>query len=136
MRGATRAPDCRGERESVPSCLPACLFDKQAAGCAVPGMLSSHTLRAIQFSISPYASWIKEDGTEKRRIFIDAKYSKVSAASCKQYKQELPRQTDAITDSLNHLGLRQEAEELLYLVADAKEAWLTHIVCKSTLTTP
>ena len=43
---------------------------------------------------------VKEDGSEKRRIFIDAKSYSVCAASRKQYRQELPRQADIITDSL------------------------------------
>ena len=66
---------------------------------------------------------VKEDGSEKRRIFIGAKSSLVSAASRKQYRQEQPRQTDIVTDSLNLLALRQKAEILVYMVADAKEAF-------------
>ena len=64
---------------------------------------------------------VKEDGTEKRRIFIDAKSSLVSAASRKQYRQELPRQTDIIADSIGLLALKQQAEIVAYMVADAEE---------------
>ena len=65
---------------------------------------------------------IMDDGSEKRRIFIDAKCSRVSAASRKQYKQELPRQTDLITDSLSLPAMRREAEEFVYPVASGDVA--------------
>ena len=75
--------------------------------------------------LSKFACISKErpDGSIKRRIIMDSKASGVTAASRKQYRAVLPRQTDLMQGTLHLQSLAKPAEAVWYLVQDAVDAY-------------
>ena len=65
----------------------------------------------------------KADGTVKYRIITDSKQSGVTAATSKQYRSVLPRETDLVHDILSLLVGRRDAESVLLKVLDAEDAF-------------
>ena len=63
--------------------------------------------------------------TSKTRINLDAKQSRVTAATQRSYKSELPRVTDAVHDLLDLMRGLRPGEEVKQMVADVVDAfWL------------
>ena len=75
--------------------------------------------------LNRFACIVKErtDGTIKRRIIMDSKQSGVTNATRKQYRAELPRQTDLMHSLMSLLDGCQEAENVTMLVLDAADAY-------------
>ena len=70
---------------------------------------------------------INADGVAvtKHRIILDAKQSKVTQATDRKYRSELPRVMDAVNDILSLMASLRPGEEIVQVVADIVDAfWL------------